>query len=93
MNLSELRKLINNSTHSDLFNDFEVHLNYPISGVDVNLVGFTAIYQWFNKQDKGWEKFEDNLPSVEDALVDLKTAWNESLKAEDRFKVILNEFL
>ena len=26
---------------------------------------------------------EDNLPAVEEALVDLKTAWNESLKAED----------
>lgn len=35
---------------------------------------------------------EDNLPSVEDALADLKTAWNESLKAEEKFKKILKEF-
>jgi len=36
---------------------------------------------------------EDNLPSVEEALADLKQAWNESLKAEERFKFILNRFL
>ncbi|SFS79211.1 type I restriction-modification system subunit M [Lutibacter maritimus] len=36
---------------------------------------------------------EDNLPSVEKALEDLKNAWNESLKAEEDFKKILNEFL
>ena len=36
---------------------------------------------------------EDNLPSVEDALDDLKTAWNESLEAEEKFKTILKEFL
>ncbi|MBQ20478.1 MAG: DNA methylase [Flavobacteriales bacterium] len=36
---------------------------------------------------------EDNLPSVEEALADLKTAWNESLKAEEKFKTILKEFL
>ena len=35
---------------------------------------------------------EDNLPSVEEALADLKTAWNESLKAEEKFKNILLEF-
>ncbi len=31
---------------------------------------------------------EDNLPSVEEALADLKTAWNESLQAEEKFKEI-----
>jgi len=36
---------------------------------------------------------EDNLPSVEEALADLKTAWNESLKAEGKFKIILKEFI
>ena len=36
---------------------------------------------------------EDNLPSVEEALSDLKIAWNESLEAEAKFKKILNEFL
>lgn len=36
---------------------------------------------------------EDNLPSVEEALSDLKTAWNESLKAEEKFKTILNQFI
>ena len=36
---------------------------------------------------------EDNLPSVEEALADLKTAWKESLKAEERFKQILGNFL
>lgn len=34
---------------------------------------------------------EDNLPSVEEALSDLKTAWNESLEAEERFKSILKK--
>jgi len=36
---------------------------------------------------------EDNLPSVEEAMADLKTAWNDSLKAEKRFKTILKRFL
>ncbi|MEP6627340.1 MAG: class I SAM-dependent DNA methyltransferase [Ginsengibacter sp.] len=35
---------------------------------------------------------EDNLPSVEEALSDLKTAWNESLQAEGKFKKILKQF-
>ena len=36
---------------------------------------------------------EDNLPSVEEAMNDLKSAWNESQKAEERFKLILKELL
>lgn len=36
---------------------------------------------------------EDNLPSVEEALSDLKTAWTESQKAEKKFKTILKEFI
>ena len=36
---------------------------------------------------------EDNLPSVDEALSDLKLAWEESLKAEKKFKKILKEFI
>jgi type I restriction enzyme M protein len=36
---------------------------------------------------------EDNLPSVEEALSDLKTAWEESLKAEEKFKSVLQRFV
>ena len=36
---------------------------------------------------------EDNLPSVEEALSDLKDAWQDSLKAEEKFKTILKGFL
>jgi type I restriction enzyme M protein len=36
---------------------------------------------------------EDNLPSVEEALVDLKQAWADSQAAEDKFKQILKGFL
>jgi type I restriction enzyme M protein len=36
---------------------------------------------------------EDNLPSVEEALSDLKTSWNDSLEAEDNFKKILKNFI
>lgn len=36
---------------------------------------------------------EDNLPSVEEALSDLKTAWNESLEAEERFKKVLFKYI
>ena len=35
---------------------------------------------------------EDNLPSVEEALADLKEAWKESQKAEKRFKKLLAKF-
>ncbi len=36
---------------------------------------------------------EDNLPSVEVALADLKTAWEASQEAEERFKKLLNNFI
>ena len=36
---------------------------------------------------------EDNLPPVEEALADLKTAWNASLQAEEKFKTLLNTFI
>jgi type I restriction enzyme M protein len=36
---------------------------------------------------------EDNLPSVKEALSDLKAAWEASLQAEAKFKTILNGFL
>jgi len=36
---------------------------------------------------------EDNLPTVEEALKDLKKAWEESLAAEEKFKTILSKFL
>ncbi|MCC4214716.1 type I restriction-modification system subunit M [Leeuwenhoekiella parthenopeia] len=36
---------------------------------------------------------EDNLPSVEEALADLKQAWEESQKAEEQFKFILKKFI
>lgn len=35
---------------------------------------------------------EDNLPSVDEALADLKNAWQESLVAEEKFKSILTKF-
>ena len=36
---------------------------------------------------------EDNLPSVEEALADLKRAWEKSLEAEEQFKNILKQFI
>ncbi len=36
---------------------------------------------------------EDNLPSVEEAMADLKQAWQASLEAEEKFKYILQDFL
>ncbi|WP_440879127.1 type I restriction-modification system subunit M [Vibrio natriegens] len=36
---------------------------------------------------------EDNLPSVEEAMADLKQAWQESLEAEEKFKNVLKGFL
>ena len=36
---------------------------------------------------------EDNLPSVEEAMADLKQAWRESLAAEEKFKTILQRFI
>ena len=36
---------------------------------------------------------EDNLPSVEEAMSDLKEAWQASLEAEEKFKQILKEFI
>jgi len=35
---------------------------------------------------------EDTLPSVEEALADLKAAWDKSLQAEEKFKKILSNF-
>lgn len=36
---------------------------------------------------------EDNLPTVEEALGELKTAWKASLDAEEKFKSVLRQFL
>ena len=36
---------------------------------------------------------EDNLPTVEEAMAELKTAWDESLKAEEKFKTVLARFV
>ncbi|HMU04483.1 MAG TPA: N-6 DNA methylase, partial [Saprospiraceae bacterium] len=36
---------------------------------------------------------EDNLPSVDVALANLKVAWEESLKAEKKFKSILQNYI
>jgi type I restriction enzyme M protein len=36
---------------------------------------------------------EDNLPTVDEAMADLKTAWGESLKAEEKFKTVLARFM
>lgn len=36
---------------------------------------------------------EDNLPSVEEALSDLKTAWAASLQAEEKFRSILKNYI
>jgi len=36
---------------------------------------------------------EDNLPSVEEAMSDLKQAWQASLNAEDKFKQVLARFI
>jgi type I restriction enzyme M protein len=38
------------------------------------------------------KKIEDNLPSVKEALKDLKTAFNEAVKAEEKMKEQLKEF-
>ena len=36
---------------------------------------------------------EDNLPTVEEATSELKTAWQDSLDAEKKFKSILEKFI
>ena len=36
---------------------------------------------------------EDELPSVETAMADLKQAWQASLEAEEKFKAVLEKFI
>ena len=36
---------------------------------------------------------EDNLPTMEEAMVDLKSAWQASLEAEEKFKSLLEKFI
>jgi len=36
---------------------------------------------------------EDDLPTVEEAMADLKQAWNDSLVAEEKFKAVLEKFI
>ncbi len=36
---------------------------------------------------------KDNLPSMEEAMADLKQAWKENLEGEDKFKAVLERFL
>ena len=36
---------------------------------------------------------EDNLPTVEEAMVDLKQAWEKAQEAEEKFKSVLSQFI
>lgn len=36
---------------------------------------------------------EDNLPSVDEAMIQLKAAWSESQKAEEKFKKLLKQYI
>ena len=36
---------------------------------------------------------EDNLPKIEEAISELKTAWQASLDAEKKFKSVLEKFI
>lgn len=36
---------------------------------------------------------EDNLPSVEEAMEQLKSAWEESVRAEEKFQKLLNHYI
>jgi len=47
------------------------------------LYGIFGDAQWSN----------DNSPAVEVALADLKTAWNDSLKAEEKFIKIIKNYI
>jgi type I restriction enzyme M protein len=69
--------------YKDVENYVKVASNADLDGNDYNL----NIPLYVEKI------IEDNLPSVEEALDDLKTAWDESLKAEEKFKTILKEFI
>ena len=53
-----------------------------------------AVFSTGRYAKAGTEKIiENNLPSVEEALSDLKAAWKESQIAEENFKKILNQFI
>ncbi len=67
-----------------------------------NVVNYSKVASQENLKDNNYnlniplyvEKvIEDNLPTVEEALSDLKTAWNECLKEEEKFKTILKDFI
>ncbi len=67
-----------------------------------NVENFTKLVSMEDIKDNGYslnislyvEKIrEDNLPSTNDALSDLKIAWNESLESEKKFKDLLKEFI
>lgn len=36
---------------------------------------------------------EDNLPTLEEALTELKKAWNERLKAEEKLRATRNNYI
>jgi hypothetical protein len=56
--------------------------------VPISSGGYASLWQ-----RQGEKVIEDNLPSVEVALADLNTAWNDSLKAEEKFKSILLNYI
>ena len=67
-----------------------------------NVENFTKLVSMEDIKDNGYslnislyvEKIlEDNLPSANETLSDLKIAWNESLESEKKFKDLLKEFI
>jgi len=63
MTLTELRKLVNDSTNRQQLLDLTVTVNYPKIKFTLELKGIVNIYQFVLNQVKGWNKLE-NLPEI-----------------------------
>ncbi len=62
MTQTELRKKISQTVNTKWFNSVEFNLNYSHLNLDYQFKGFAHLYQFVNRQIRGWEKLGENLP-------------------------------
>ncbi|MFO7656155.1 MAG: DUF6161 domain-containing protein [Bacteroidales bacterium] len=70
MTNKELKDALINAQTPSWFENISLNLSFTTIGIQLNLKGFTSIYQYFQTQVEGWKSFGDNIPQV------LKSSFN-----------------
>jgi hypothetical protein len=91
MTIKELKSAIQNAQTPDWFKNITLNLNFTTIGLTENLEGFSSIYTYFKRQQKGWDKLDNIPPTLQnsvnfftntlnslDQIVTSAASWNEN---------------